>query len=219
MSSPPSSAPVEQAKGTRPATQELFRYDESWTGTVGSGGSGHSAAQEDAALAEEGFEFEGPCSLMVSVNESYAVVLEGQEEGEVVHETIGVYNRVDGKEVGGRGVWQAVGGIDRFLYFSSSTMTWMVSDRVSMEAGSAGCLMGVPSTAATPDLITEQWKVHGDQLGSMHHNCERGAWVCSSVEKHAAEQRLGCGVWGSGWSAEMPAEGTAHTPTTPPKLF
>jgi hypothetical protein len=74
-------AGVEQAKGFRPALQELFRYDESWTDAVGSGGSGHSAAQEDAALVEEGYDFEGPCSLMVSVNESYAVVLEGQEEG------------------------------------------------------------------------------------------------------------------------------------------
>jgi hypothetical protein len=75
-------AGVEQAKGTRPAMQELLRYDEAWTGTLGSGGSGHSAAQEDAALVVEGYEFEGPCSLLVSVNESYAVVLEGPEEGE-----------------------------------------------------------------------------------------------------------------------------------------
>jgi hypothetical protein len=66
-------AGVEQAKGFRPAMQELFRYDESWTGTEASGGSGHTAAQEDAALVEEGYEFEGPCSLMVSVDESYAV--------------------------------------------------------------------------------------------------------------------------------------------------
>jgi endonuclease/exonuclease/phosphatase family metal-dependent hydrolase len=36
-------AGVEQAKGTRPAMRELLRYDESWTGTKGSGGSGHSA--------------------------------------------------------------------------------------------------------------------------------------------------------------------------------
>jgi hypothetical protein len=44
---------VEQAKGLRPAIQELFRYDESWTGTEGSGGSGHSVAQEEAALVEQ----------------------------------------------------------------------------------------------------------------------------------------------------------------------
>jgi hypothetical protein len=75
-------AGVEQAKGIRPAMQELFRYDESWAGTDGSEGSGHSAAQEDAALVEEGLEFDGACSLMVSVNEACAVVLKWQEEGE-----------------------------------------------------------------------------------------------------------------------------------------
>jgi hypothetical protein len=75
-------AGVEQSKGTRPAMQELLRYDESWTGTDRSGGGRHSAAQEHTALAEEGFVFEGPCSLMVSVIESRAVVLKGLGEGE-----------------------------------------------------------------------------------------------------------------------------------------
>jgi hypothetical protein len=95
---------VEQAEGIRPAMQELFRYDESWTGTKGSGGSGHSAAQEDEAFVEDGFDFKGPCSLMVSVNESYAVVLDGQAEGELGHTMMGVYERVEGKEVLGKGV-------------------------------------------------------------------------------------------------------------------
>jgi hypothetical protein len=152
-------AGVEQAKGTRPAMQELFRYDEAWTGTLGSGGSGHSAAQEDAALVEEGFEFEGPCSLLVSVNESYAVVLEGKEEGEFVHTVMGAYERVENKEVDGKGVWQAVSGIGRFLYYDSSNKLWMVSDRKAMETGNGNCAMYVESTAATPDQITEQCKV------------------------------------------------------------
>jgi hypothetical protein len=178
-------AGVEQAKGFRPAMQELFRYDESWTGTVG---SGHSAAQEDAALVEEGFEFDGPCSLMVSVNQSYAVVLEGQEEGKARHEMMGVYERVEDKKVDGRGVWQAVGGIGRFLYYNSSNHQWVVSDREGMEAGDGFGSMRVNSTATPPDQITEQWDV-----------LDGPAWVkapklrvrvCSSVEKHAAEQRV-----------------------------
>jgi hypothetical protein len=181
-------AGVEQAKGTRPAMQELFRYDESWTGTKASGGSGHSAAQEDAALVEEGFEFEGPCSLMVSVNQSYAVVLEGQEEGEAKHEMMGVYERVEDKKVDGRGVWQAVGGIDRFLFYYSSSEKWMVSSRESMEADNGLRFMCVHSTSTNPDQITEQWGI-----------LDNTAWVnapkmrvrvCSSVEKHAAEQRV-----------------------------
>jgi hypothetical protein len=179
-------AGVEQAKGTRPATQELFRYDESWTGTKGSGGSGHSAAQEDAALVEEGFDFEGPCSLMVSVNESYAVVLEGQEEGEASHRRMGVYERVEGKEVDGRGVWQAVGGMDFFLHYYSTRKQWIVSDKESMEASKGIGLMFAKSTAATPDQITEQWRVY-DRTGWQDAPKLR-VRVCSSVEKHAAEQ-------------------------------
>jgi hypothetical protein len=182
-------AGVEQAKGTRPATQELFRYDESWTGTKGSGGSGHSAAQEDAALVEEGVLFEGPCSLMVSVNESYAVVLEGQEEGEMSHEDMGVYERVEGNEVDGRGVWQAVGGMDFFLNYCSSKKQWMVSSREHMEAGNRSCFMLTNSTAATPDQITEQWRVSGTGAGWQDAPKMR-VRVCSSVEKHAAEQRV-----------------------------
>jgi hypothetical protein len=168
--------------------QELLRYDESWTGTQGIGGSGYSAAQEDAALVEEGFEFEGACSLMVSVNEAYAVVLEGQEEGEAKHLMMGVYERVESKEVDGRGVWQAAGGIDRFLHYRSSSERWMVNGRESMEADNEKCFMLVKSTAATPDQITEQWEVYD---GTAWVNAPKlRVRVCSSVEKHAAEQRM-----------------------------
>jgi hypothetical protein len=180
-------AGVEQAKGTKPAIQELFRYDESWTGTKGSGGSGHSAAQEDAALVEEGVLFEGPCSLMVSVNESYAVVLEGQEEGEACYHEMDVYERVEDKEVDGRGVWQAVGGMGTFLYYNSSKKRWLVGNREGMEAGNGCCFMVTNSTATTPDQITEQWRV-GDSTG-WHDAPKLRVRVCSSVEKHAAEQR------------------------------
>jgi hypothetical protein len=180
-------AGVEQAKGTRPATQELFRYDESWTGTKGSGGSGHSAAQEDAALVEEGVLFDGPCSLMVSVNESYAVVLEGQEEGGASHDKMGVYERVEDKEMNGRGVWQAVGGLDCFLYYYSSKKRWMVSGRPAMEAGNGKGFMVTISISTTPDQITEQWWVLGGT--GLQDAPKLRVRVCSSVEKHAAEQR------------------------------
>jgi hypothetical protein len=168
--------------------QELFRYDDSWTGTVGSGGSGHSVAQEDAALVEEGFEFEGPCSLMVSVNESYAVVLEGKEEGELFHEFMGVYERVEGKEVNGRGVWQALGSFECFLYYWSSKKNWMVGGRESMDTGDGNIAMCVKSTALTPDQITEQWKVCDNTR--LVNAPKLRVRVSSSVEKHAAEQRM-----------------------------
>jgi hypothetical protein len=189
-------AGVEQAKGTRPAMQELFRYDESWTGTKASGGSGHSAAQEDAALVEEGYEFEGPCSLMVSVNESYAVVLEGQEEGKAKHGMMGVYERVEDKKVNGRGVWQAVGGLNRFLYYDSSKhqvlagqRCWLVSGRKDMEEGNGKCGLVVNSIATTPDQITAQWNAFDDDDAWVNAPNLR-VRVCSSVEKHAAEQHM-----------------------------
>jgi hypothetical protein len=189
-------AGVEQVQGFRPAMQELFRYDESWTGTEASGGSGHTAAQEDTALVEEGFEFEGPCSLMVSVNEAYAVMLEGQEDGKAKHGMMGVYERVEDKKANGRGVWQAVGGIDRFLFYDggerngySSKHQWMVSDRESMEAHDGEGFMCVNSTATTPDQITEQWQVHHDGKAWVNAPKVR-VRVCSAVEKHAAEQRV-----------------------------
>jgi hypothetical protein len=46
----------------------------------------------------------GPCSLLVSVNGPYAVVLEGQEEGEASHKKLGVYERAEGKAADGGGV-------------------------------------------------------------------------------------------------------------------
>jgi hypothetical protein len=128
---------------------------------------------------------------MVSVNESYAVVLEGQEEGELKHELMGVYERVEDKERNGRGVWQAVGSMCHFLCYDSTHKQWMVSSRGSMEAAgmvSSGGSMCVTSTAATPDQITEQWRVH-DSTGWQAAPKLR-VRVCSSVEKHAAEQRV-----------------------------
>jgi hypothetical protein len=101
---------------------------------------------------------------------------------------MGVYERVENKEVDGKGVWQAVGCIGRFLYYDSSRKQWMVSDRKAMEAGNASCAMGVFSTAATPDQITEQWKVSDGTDWHIVPNLQ--VRVCSSVEKHAAEQRV-----------------------------
>jgi phage terminase Nu1 subunit (DNA packaging protein) len=124
---------------------------------------------------------------MVSVNELYAVVMEGQEEGELKHELMGVYERVEGKEVNGRGVWQALGGMDFFLYYHSSKKRWIVSDRENMDAGNGKGFMSAISTAATSDQITEQWRV-SDSTGRQDAPKLR-VRVCSSVEKHAAEQR------------------------------
>jgi hypothetical protein len=205
---------VERVKGIRPAMQELFRYDESWTGTKASGGSGHTKAQEDAALLEESYVFEGPCSVVVSVNELYDVVLEGQEVGELRHDSMGVYERLEGKEVSGRGVWQKL-GTEVFLYFSNPC--WFVSMREYMDAAKAlgmaanprrdnlsadkpTCyrsviestaatgVMCVESTAANPEEITEVWQVSNQ--GTFEDVPMLQMRVCSSVKKHAAVQHM-----------------------------
>jgi outer membrane receptor for monomeric catechols len=87
------------------------------------------------------------------------------------------------------GVWQAVGGMGLFLHYHSSKKAWTVSSRESMEAGNGKSVMRVKSTAATPDQITEQWKVH-DGTDCWVNAPNLRARVCSSVEKHAAEQRV-----------------------------
>jgi hypothetical protein len=183
---------IELSKGLLPGMQELFRYDEAWTGTKGSGGSGHSAAQEDAALLEEGFIFEGPCSVLISVNESYDVVLEGQEEGDPQHQSMGVYERVEGKVVNSRGVWQMLGGKDCFLYHDSGVngAQWIVGDKKDLDEGEGEGDMVVHSAAATPDQITEEWGVGSDVDMRLVTAPKLRVRVCNSVEKYAAEQRM-----------------------------
>jgi hypothetical protein len=73
---------------------------------------------------------------------------------------MGVYERVEGKVVKRRGVWQVLGGIDRFLCYCSSQERWVLSNRENMEAGNGKDEVNVKSSATTPDQITEQWRVH-----------------------------------------------------------
>jgi hypothetical protein len=72
---------------------------------------------------------------------------------------MGVYELMEGKEVNGRGVWQMAGGVEYFIYYSSSK-EWYIGGRASMEAGEAAGVMSVDSSALTPDQVTETWWVH-----------------------------------------------------------
>ena len=71
---------------------------------------------------------------------------------------MGMYELMEGKEVNGRGVWQAAGGQELFMYYAS-TKEWWIGGRASMEAGKASGWMNVASAALTPDQVTETWKV------------------------------------------------------------
>jgi hypothetical protein len=81
-----------------------------------------------------------------------------------------------------------LGGINRFLYYYSSNEKWMVSSRDKMEADNGDCFICVNITAATSDQITEQWQVY--DCTAWVNAPKLRVWVCSSVEKHAAEQRV-----------------------------
>ena len=72
---------------------------------------------------------------------------------------MGMYELMEGKEVNGRGVWQMAGGQEVFMYYAS-TKEWWIGGRENMEAGKAAGWMGVASTALTPDLIAETWKLY-----------------------------------------------------------
>jgi hypothetical protein len=185
---------VEREKGIRPAMQEIFSYDESWTGTKASGGSGHSDAQEDAALLEDGFKFEGPCSVLVSVNETYDLVLEGLVEGEAGVEFMGVYERVDGLgQVSGKDVWMALGGIERYLYHDGEQ--WWCGDQEEFDKVNSGHpgghgILTVVSFAGTPDQITEVWQANDPPSGGWPLAPKLRARACNSAEKLRAERQM-----------------------------
>jgi hypothetical protein len=77
------------------------------------------------------------------VNELYDVVLEGLEEGGLRHVQMGVYERIEGKEVNGRGVWQK---LDKgpFLYCGNSRIWVVGGNRENMDdsKSNTGCMFG-----------------------------------------------------------------------------
>jgi hypothetical protein len=86
------------------------------------------------------------------------ILLEGQQQGDHMHDLMGVYELMEGKEVNGRGVWQMAGGQEYFMYYGSSKQLF-IGNRECMEAGKAVGVMNVASAALTPDQVTETWQV------------------------------------------------------------
>jgi hypothetical protein len=84
------------------------------------------------------------------------ICVEGQQQGDHVHDLMNVYELMEGKEVNARGVWQMEGGQERFMYYGSNK-EWFISNRADMEAGKGW--MNVASAALTPEQITETWQL------------------------------------------------------------
>jgi hypothetical protein len=129
---------------------------------------GESAILEHAANIQE-IEH---TKAMVQARQVGSIRLEGQEEGELHHDKMGVYKLLEGKEVNMRGVWKKMGlctmsctlctAEDLFLYYSSSSGKWGVGTRGEMEDSnnSAPYWLSVESAALTPDEVTETWKAN-----------------------------------------------------------
>jgi uncharacterized protein YuzB (UPF0349 family) len=142
-----------------------------------------SAEQQQAELqrlakAEE--------STMAQAQETKSIMVEGQEEGDPGHCSMGVYELMEGKVVNGRGVWQQQGGIEFFIYYTS--MSWWINDEESMEAGKALGWITVESSALTPDRVTAQWRVANDSI--FHDAPKMRVRVMSAEQQHAELQRL-----------------------------
>jgi hypothetical protein len=88
------------------------------------------------------------------------IILEGQQQGDHMHGSMGVYELVEGKKVNGRKVWQGAGGWEGFMYYGNKR--WNVSNRASMEVGEGGGWLSVHPhhTYMSPDQITEMWQVY-----------------------------------------------------------
>jgi hypothetical protein len=190
---------MERERGIAVSMQELFLYEETWTGTKECGGSGHTEAQEDEAFIPDNFVFDGPCSVLVLVNEALDLVLEGQEFGESNHHHMGVYERLEGKVHNGRGVWMAQSSSSQFgrgifLYFNGQR--WCVGDEEGIKNPEVENIwLKVDSSAESPDqigdaAIWEYIRQEGDASACWASAPKVRARVCNSVEKYAAAERV-----------------------------
>jgi hypothetical protein len=190
---------IEQQSG-KPANQlELFNYIEGW----GRGISGDASNAAAATFLLGATVFDGPCSVMVSVNEAVDIILEGDARCE------GLYERVEGHSCHGRGVWKKPGDVALYLFYAKSVDTmdhteyseehgewtshqevdvsgWMVSNechgRPPYEWGQGYGWLYVVSDCTSPEAIEEQWYSSSD---SQWGEATVRTRVCDSVEKHS----------------------------------
>jgi hypothetical protein len=188
---------VERLKGIMPTKQEIFRFNTTLQGTIGiDGSSEQSMAMDEANFLRTDHRFVGPCSVLMAVNDTTDVVLEGQQECEMMHGHMGVYERVKGEMVNGKGVWGKIKteGLsedkDHVLYYASKKNRWMVSTRNQMEMGKAKGAICSFSYAATPDQSIEAWQVIDIATREWVTAPRLRARLCSSFEKRNAVLRM-----------------------------
>jgi hypothetical protein len=148
-----------------------------------------SAEQQQAELQRLAEE---QAQAMAQAQEARSIMVEGQEEGDDQHGSMGMYELMEGKVLNGRGVWQNHNR-SCFMFFSWSSQDlshqWFIDNKQGMEAGTnTGRIKGA-SSALTPVQATKLWRVH-DGVNSWHYAPKLRARVMSAEQQQAELQRL-----------------------------
>jgi hypothetical protein len=146
---------------------------------------------------EEGAQTEGVDERAATQTKgARQILLEGLGENDHQYSLMGAYEIVEGKQVNGRGVWQAVEGADQFIYFGGTNKWWVGQKEDVDEQKGAGWLM-VASIAVTPDDITEPWKAWDDDDDTWGDASKVQAFACeeiAEVEEQQLEKKEVCGL-------------------------
>jgi hypothetical protein len=200
---------IEKQSGKASNQQELFQCIEGWEQDK----SGDFNEDGPSFLPGETI-FDGPCSVIVLINEAVDIIIEGNARCE------GLYERMEGQSHCARGVWKKQGEIDLYLFYARAVDDadhqkydderesyvvdeyqeryvevngWMVSNEIGAVVG----WLYVESESMTPDEVEGPWYSSRE---SRWHQCVRDyrrretpvqTRVCSSVEKRAREEALG----------------------------
>ena len=112
-----------------------------------------------------------------------------------LHGKLGVFERVEGRVVGGRCVWHRLGGgADLYLYYAGTTGEWWVSTKANMVAGRPRGWFKVVSDALSPDRATAPWE-HPHWRPRPSSNYKTIAWPslqarwCSERAKRTAVEK------------------------------
>jgi hypothetical protein len=150
-----------------------------------------SAAEYEAAMEKK--QWARHRSQSMGTSEVNWLMLVGQQEDEPRHSLMGPYMRMDGKEVNGRGVWQAAEGKAQFLFYASNGQFFIGTSAVDMTVGKPAGHLSVACSSDTPDKAVGPW-----QLGAGNNQWTDApnvrAMACSAIEyetavKQSQEQR------------------------------
>jgi carnosine N-methyltransferase len=103
---------------------------------------------------------------------------------------MGIY---EPKQVNGRNVWQAQGGVERFLFYGATNAWFVATGGEEWCRGVDAGVLTVSSTASTPDQIaaTSTWQIFDSIADQWQPTPRLKVRLCSVAEKQAAAERIG----------------------------